>query len=199
MCIMNTLLTKRVRNKIMFDMNQRDCKGMVHMVKDGDTLYSISRMYHVPLSVILRANPYVDVYNLQAGMEVCVPMTGSMNGIMPGTMNGSMPGTMNGSMNESMPGMGWRPRPNQPSMPSDMMPEMGQRPRQSQQSMPSENMSGNNTDICENAQVYTVMPGESLGEVLEKYNLSMEQFLRCNDMNYVMLAPETQVMIPMGS
>ncbi|MFW5646714.1 MAG: LysM peptidoglycan-binding domain-containing protein [Acetivibrio ethanolgignens] len=55
-------------------MNFDYCEGKIHVIKAGDTLYSISRMHRVPLAMILRANPYVDVYNLQVGDEICVPV-----------------------------------------------------------------------------------------------------------------------------
>ena len=45
-------------------MNQRFCNGMIHVIRSGDNLYQLSRRYRVPLALILRANPYVDVYNL---------------------------------------------------------------------------------------------------------------------------------------
>lgn len=48
--------------------------GRFHTIKKGDTLYSISRMYNVPLIIILKANPNLDVYNLQIGDRVCIPM-----------------------------------------------------------------------------------------------------------------------------
>ena len=41
------------------------CNGIIHTIRRGDTLYSLSRQYNVPLVMILRANPYVDVYNLE--------------------------------------------------------------------------------------------------------------------------------------
>ncbi len=50
------------------------CDGMMVTVQQGDTLYSLSMRYQVPLAVLLRANPYVDVYNLQVGERICVPM-----------------------------------------------------------------------------------------------------------------------------
>ena len=50
------------------------CQGMLHVVEKGDTLYKIAKKHGVPLSRILFANPYVDVYNLQVGDEVCVPI-----------------------------------------------------------------------------------------------------------------------------
>lgn len=47
---------------------------MVYNIKQGDTLYNISRSYNVPIALILRANPYVDIYNLQIGDELCIPV-----------------------------------------------------------------------------------------------------------------------------
>lgn len=52
---------------------ENGCNGTKYVLQKGDTLYSISRRYNVPLALILRANPYVDVYNLQIGDEICVP------------------------------------------------------------------------------------------------------------------------------
>ena len=99
------------------------CRGMLHIVAKGDTLYKIGKKYGAPVSRIMYANPYVDVYNLQEGDEICVPvMTPRMedehtampvqerrrmepdtgmpgNAAMPGrnserTRNGAMPGNM---------------------------------------------------------------------------------------------------------
>lgn len=49
------------------------CRGTVHRVRRGDTLYSIARMYNVRVADIIRANPFVNIYNLQAGDELCIP------------------------------------------------------------------------------------------------------------------------------
>lgn len=54
------------------------CRGLVHIVASGDTLYRISKKYDVRLSDIMKANPYINVYNLQIGDEICVP-TSPMN------------------------------------------------------------------------------------------------------------------------
>lgn len=51
----------------------RACKGLIHKVKKGDTLYKISKMYDVRLVDVLRENPYVNVYNIQIGDEICIP------------------------------------------------------------------------------------------------------------------------------
>ena len=49
------------------------CHGFLHVVEEGDTLYFLSRRYAVPLSLILLANPYVNVYNSQVGDEIGIP------------------------------------------------------------------------------------------------------------------------------
>lgn len=47
---------------------------MNYVIVQGDTLYSITREYNVPLPLILRLNPFVDIYNLQVGDEICIPV-----------------------------------------------------------------------------------------------------------------------------
>lgn len=49
------------------------CRGYVHVIEDGDTLYKLARKYDVKLFDIMRLNPYVNVYNLQIGDEICIP------------------------------------------------------------------------------------------------------------------------------
>lgn len=55
-------------------MNYEYCDGITHTIRQGETLYSLSRQYNVPLAIILRANPYIDVYNLQIGDTICIPV-----------------------------------------------------------------------------------------------------------------------------
>jgi len=65
------ILKKKVME--MSQMNYEYCDGVTHTIKKGDTLYEISRKYNVPLALLLRANPYVDVFNLRVGDTICVP------------------------------------------------------------------------------------------------------------------------------
>ena len=51
---------------------EHECKGTVHKVVAGDTLYKLSKLYGVRLIDILKENPYVNVYNLQPGDEICI-------------------------------------------------------------------------------------------------------------------------------
>ena len=52
-----------------------ECKGIIHVIRDGDSLYSLSQKYHVPLTQVMYANPFVDIYNLQIGDEICIPVS----------------------------------------------------------------------------------------------------------------------------
>lgn len=52
---------------------ENKCKGVIHRVIKGDTLYRLSKMYGVRLIDIMKENPYVNVYNLQIGDEICIP------------------------------------------------------------------------------------------------------------------------------
>ena len=46
---------------------------MAHVIRTGDTLYRLSREYGVKMSALMMANPFVDVYNLRVGDELCIP------------------------------------------------------------------------------------------------------------------------------
>ncbi len=54
-------------------MDGKNCIGFIHTIEKGDTLYKIGKKYGVRVSELLFANPYVDVYNLQVGDEICIP------------------------------------------------------------------------------------------------------------------------------
>ena len=50
------------------------CRGQIYKVEKGDTLYSISRKYNLKVRDLIRANPFVNVYQLQIGEELCIPV-----------------------------------------------------------------------------------------------------------------------------
>ncbi len=50
------------------------CRGIIHVIEKGDTLYKLGQRYHVSVSRIMYANPYVNIYNLQIGDELCIPV-----------------------------------------------------------------------------------------------------------------------------
>lgn len=55
--------------------NNCRCRGFYYVIKEGDTLYKISRTYEVSVSDLIMANPYINVYNLQINDEICIPKT----------------------------------------------------------------------------------------------------------------------------
>lgn len=127
------------------------CQGMLHIVAEGDTLYKISRQYGVPLARIMYANPYVDVYNLQAGDEICVPVMTprpltERGGEHRGEMPQAQPDMRNSYPEESrigeMPPAGempsaWETRPGEMQRPVENRPEgMPQTGRTPQPPMP---------------------------------------------------------------
>lgn len=124
------------------------CRGILHIVQKGDTLYKIAKQYGVPLSRVMYANPYVDVYNLQIGDEICVPVAsrppcncrpgaGNRPGMRP-PMPGNRPGCICPPGFGNRPGMG---RPTSENRPDAFPSESGESPEM----LPSE--SGNRTDI----------------------------------------------------
>ena len=50
------------------------CRGQVYKVQKGDTLYSISRKYNLKVRDLMKANPFVNVYQLPVGEELCIPV-----------------------------------------------------------------------------------------------------------------------------
>jgi LysM repeat protein len=54
--------------------NYDHCNGVIHVVEKGDTLYKLSKHYKCNLCDIITANPYVNVYNMQEGEEICIPI-----------------------------------------------------------------------------------------------------------------------------
>ena len=55
--------------------NEGSCRGMVHVIEKGDTLYRLGKQYHVSVGQLMFANPFVNVYNLQIGDELCIPIS----------------------------------------------------------------------------------------------------------------------------
>ncbi len=50
-----------------------NCIGFIHTIEKGDTLYLLSKKYQVKVSALIFANPYIDVYHLQVGDQICIP------------------------------------------------------------------------------------------------------------------------------
>lgn len=62
------------KERILPEADQKMCGGIIYKVESGDTLYSISRKYDLRVRELILANPFVNVYNLQVGDELCIPV-----------------------------------------------------------------------------------------------------------------------------
>lgn len=131
---------------------ENECKGTVYTISKGDTLYSISRKYQVPLAWILRANPYMDVYNLQIGETICIPSAEEMRP----------------PMRPEQPPAQRPPMPRPPVMRPPVQPPY--RPV-----MVS----------------YVVEDGESIGSLLQRFDITLAQLLENNTLEDLKLAEGT--------
>lgn len=97
----------------------RKCNGIVHTIKKGDSLYLLSRYYNVPIGEIMNANRHLNIYNLQIGEEICIPIRRSdmLNDNINNNMSNIVPNNMpNNSMSDNSV--------SNPNMPDNTMPNI---------------------------------------------------------------------------
>lgn len=197
-----------LKKKVMENghMNYEFCDGVTHTVKKGDTLYEISRRYKVPLALLLRANPYVDVFNLQVGDTICIP-TGQSQ-ITPYPVNGAVrsrepvekepterqPVTTQPAMPASQPvpaqstTPSGQPMPTQSIMPSSQPVPMQPSVRRNTSGM--EQQSDDDYDDCDQTWVkYVVQPGDTLADVLKNMDGDVEDFAEKNGLANIYMLP----------
>lgn len=167
-------------------MNFDYCEGRIHVVEEGDSLYTLSKKYRVPLARIMRANPYVDVYNLTIGSEICIPLP-----------------------------MNYRPRPERPIRPISMPERNVNRRRvefQPEEMSPfnngrnnydnnnNENSYANERNMMEDDTdeiiQYVIKEGDSVSSILEQYALTLEDLLKFNTLDTMLLKPGTTLYFP---
>ena len=187
-------------------MNQRFCNGMVHVIKEGETLYQLSRMYRVPVALLLRANPYVDVYNLQVGQEICIPVGRPVfPGMMPPFGRPPRRNMGNPPMREPMPGENESAvtTPSEESMTDEMRDEMRRQTEEDigtapmAEEIPSRE-SEMRDDVEESQEMpYLIMDGrKSLGSVLREENMSLSELMEVNDVDRLILAEGVRIYLP---
>lgn len=145
------------------------CNGIVHSVKQGDTLYTLSRQYDIPLALLLRANPYVDIYNMQVGDEICIPF--------------DFLNTPGGTPPTQTP-----PTQTSPNRPPVMVPN---RPPMLNPNMPSSNP-------CSNRIFYVVKENDTIASILDYFDLELEDLLKCNSMEDFKLLPGNRIQIALS-
>lgn len=192
-------------------MNYEFCEGITHTIKKGDTLYSISRQHNVPIAMIMRANPYVDVYNLQVGETICVPvekdnmgvrnpeMTAPRRNVSPDMMSGpgntNMPNMTNAPGTNSMPEMtnvpGNNMVPEMPAMPeNNMMPDMTNTSDMSYKSEEDDDDSCISQSDMEGKLVrYVTQPGDTLQDILDRSGGDERRFWMKNSSDRMYMLP----------
>ena len=133
----------------------RKCNGIVHTIRKGDTLYLLSRYYNVTINEIMRANANVNVYNLQIGDQICIPVRRPAPTPMPMPPS-NRPGQ---NMNPQKPPQGIPGGPQRPMMPQPREDENNNRLNEiedliediiddnNQQRVQSERMMESNSDV----------------------------------------------------
>lgn len=145
------------------------CNGYTHTIKQGDTLYALSRSYQVPLALLLRANPYVDVYNLQPGDTVCIPMKkADACRICRNPLQRDAGGEMDSTVEEQR---------------ENREPEVPESPVQTEDVLEGQ-------DKQEPSWIRRVTEqGETMADVLQKADMSVEEFLSQNPPDQIGLLP----------
>lgn len=163
-------------------MNFEYCDGYTYTIKKGDTLYEISRSHKVPLSLLLRSNPFVDVFNLQVGDTLCIPTR--QKPPKPCEVWGNCEGTPDRPASPEMPGgPGNSQMPDTPGGPGDS--EMPDTPRPPQ-------IAG--TDVEWERTV--VKPGDTIGKLLNGNTAYLEAFGERNGWDNVYLLPGVAYYVP---
>lgn len=146
-------------------MNYEYCNGYTHTIKEGDTLYEISKMHNVPLALLLRANPYVDVFNLQVGDTICIPGEPADNETMMPVFPGNRPGME--------------------------MPPTGTGENEEDSAMDFEEVKEKIEEIIEEVwEKYVVQPGDTLEDILKDVSdETIQAFCEKNGCGHIYLLP----------
>jgi LysM repeat protein len=194
-------------------MNFEYCNGETHTIQNGDNLYSLSRQYNVPLALIMWANPYLDVYNLQVGDKICIPRRVAAMPAYPRRMpfeendlmeeyspDYPMEGMPNNQAAPLQPeGMPF-PMPEMPPMNNNRMPNNQAAPSQPEgmpfpmpETPPMNNNRMSNDDITVE---YVVEGKDTLQSVLERFQITLDQLFKYNELGSIVLNPGTTLIIP---
>lgn len=189
-------------------MAKNPCHGITHVIKEGDTLYTISRSYRVPLGFLLRSNPYLDIYNLQIGDEICIPC-------MKYNAPPMKPGNPHPDAGDDCPYAGKPPFYKYPACQkltspygNDSVSPQEIEAMQEDAYYNGRDMvyDGNDSDAMfykkkdrDKSHVlfdYVTGEGDSLGSILSRFDLTLYELLKHNDKEALRLLPETILRIP---
>lgn len=190
-------------------MAKNPCHGITHVIKEGDTLYTISRSYRVPLGFLLRSNPYLDIYNLQIGDEICIPC---MKYNSPAPMK---PGKPRPDAGGDCPYAGKPPFYKYPACKELTNPYGNDAvsPKEMEAMQDDAYYNGRDMVYDENDSDaifykkkdekdshvlfdYVTGEGDSLDSILSRFGLTLYELLKYNDKEDIKLLPETILKIP---
>lgn len=158
---------------------------MPYTVQPGDTLNSIARRYGITLIGLIELNPTLRLRTLTEGMQLCVPkvperppcINGSLYTIMEGDSFYKLALRYNVPLNSII-------EANPDANPYDL--KVGQ-----QVCIP------NVPSFCPFGVVHTIAAGETLSNILIRYNSSVNELLNTNPgFNPNILVPGTEICIP---
>lgn len=185
-------------------MNQRYCNGMIHVIKKGDNLYQLSRKYRIPLALILRANPYVDVYNLQVGQEICIPVARPYPS-MGAPRNQNMTEAATGGNTDRMSD-GNTQEARMTNDDREMLPDAGTGNNTTGNNTTGNDTAGNNiigngttgNSITgdDGTEIYVSDGTRSLGGILRDYEVALSDFLEKNDLDKIIIAADVVLYLP---
>ena len=174
----------------MMENMMKRCEGKEHIIKEGDTLYKISRMHNVSLEDLLKSNTLVNVYNLKVGDKICVPVKNE-------DVNDNEYENLNNMQNmNSISNMIDSDRiSNIPNITNrDSMKEVDGFQNDIR---PEHNMVNNKEGSNYNRMfVYVVKEGDTLDNILEQYDVDMDDLMDANKQNKIMLKPGSIVIVP---
>ena len=185
----------------MIQMNYEFCDGVTHTIKKGDTLYEISRRYKVPMALLLRANPYVDVFNLQVGDTICIPANPGQAVQYP--VNGAMrPVEMENQQESPAQQPEAANRAGEQQNPGNAaMPMMGQQPadlwrREDGNCCDDDDDDDDRHDkddekeeCTKTWEKYVVQPGDTLADVMADMKGDVEDFVDKNGLSKIYMLP----------
>lgn len=56
----------------------------IHVVKSGDSIFTISQLYRIPPGILVQTNNILNPGNLVIGQTIVIPITGSYRFVQPG-------------------------------------------------------------------------------------------------------------------
>ncbi len=172
-------------------MNYDNCDGMTYTIKQGDTLYGISRKYDVPLAMILHANPYADVYRLNIGDTICIPVKNKKkcckdkNSV---SVNDNADRMENFSENENARVPDGTDENAEMSYMADNM-NLPDKIQDVSVEISAENMQRNVNMDDDKWVKYVAQPGDTLFDVFEKSDCGIEEFLNKNGLKGIYILP----------